>query len=54
MVGTGWFGFGGDADSGPGGGADGGVIGEGRYGDYYGQVVKWGGYCSNHKLRDRA
>ena len=30
VVGTGGLGFGGDADSGPGGGADGGVRGEGR------------------------
>ena len=32
--------FDGDADSGPGGGVDGGVIGEGREGDYDGRLVK--------------
>ena len=54
VVGTGGFGFGGDADGGPGGG-------EGRKGRGYGwggecnaQLVRWGGYYSNHNLRDRA
>ena len=54
VVGTGGFGFVGDADSGPGGGADKGVKGEGWEGDYDGRLVKWVGYCSNHNLRDRA
>ena len=54
VMGTGGFGFGGDADGGLGGGADGGCRGEGQDGDYDGQLVKWGGYCSNHNLMDRA
>ena len=54
VVVTGSLGFRGDTDSGQGGGADGGVRGEGREGDYDGRLVKWGEYCSNHKLRDKA
>ena len=55
MVGTGGFGFGRDTDSGLGGGSDGGVGGDRRDGDgdVDGRLVKWGGYCSNHNLRDR-
>ena len=30
-----------------------GVRGEGQDGDCNGRLVKWGGYCSSHKLRDR-
>ena len=54
MVETLGIGFGGDTEGGPGGGADGGGGGYRRYGYGYGQLVKWGGYCRNHKLRDRA
>ena len=54
VVVTGGFGFGGDADGGPGGGAYGGGRGEGRDRNCNGRLVKWGGYCSNHNLRDRA
>ena len=46
VVGTGGFGFGGDADGGPGGG---GYLWDG-YCD--GRLVKWRGYCSNHNLRE--
>ena len=53
VVRTEGFGFGGDVDSGLGGGADGGRRGEGRGGDCNGRLVKWGGYCSNHNLRYR-
>ena len=41
-------------ESGPGGGENGGVRGEGQYGDYNRGLVKWGRYCSKHNLRDRA
>ena len=51
LAGTGGFGFGGDADGGPGGGGGG---GDGRAGDCDGRLVKWGGYCCNNNLRDRA
>ena len=54
VVVTGGFGFGGDLDSGLEGTSDGGGRGEVRDGDYDGQTIKWGGYCSNHNLRDRA
>ena len=50
MVGTGGFLFGGYVDGGPGGGADRGVGGDVRDGDFDRQLVKWGGYCSIHNL----
>ena len=53
MVGTGGSEFVGDADGGPGGG-EGGGGGDGWDGDCDRQLVKWVGYCSKHKLRDRA
>ena len=53
VVGTVGFGLGGDADSCPGSGEDRGGRGDRRAGDCDGQLVKWGGYCSNHKRRDR-
>ena len=43
MVVTGGFGFGGDVDGGPGVRTDGGGVRGGRYGDGYGQLIKWGG-----------
>ena len=54
VVVTGGFRFGGDTDSGQGGGADGGVRGEVWEGDYNGRLVKWGGYCSNDNVMYRA
>ena len=54
VVVTGGSGFGGDADSGSGGGADVRGGGYGWDGDCDGQLVKWGGYCSKHNLRERA
>ena len=54
VVVTGVLVFVGDADSGLGGGADGGVRGVVRDGDYDGRLIKLGGYCSNHNLRERA
>ena len=54
VVVTGGFGFGGDADGGLGGGVYRWGRGEGQYGDYDGRLVKQGGYCSNHNLRERA
>ena len=54
MVRTGGFGFGGDADVGPGGGGDRGVGGDERDGECDGLLVKWGGYCRNHNLRGRS
>ena len=51
---TGGIGFGWDADGDPGGGEDGGSGGYGRDGDCNGRLVKWGGYCSNHTLREIA
>ena len=47
-------GFGGDLDGGLGGRADGGGRGDGRDGNCNRQLIKWGGYCSKHNLRDRA
>ena len=47
-VGKGGFGFGGDVDGGPGGGAD------VRDVKCNGRLIKWGGYCSKHHLMDRA
>ena len=54
VVVTGGSGFGGDADGGSGGGADVRGGGDGWDGDCVGQLVKWGGYCSKHNLRERA
>ena len=54
VVVTGGFGFGGDLDGGLEGTADGGGRGEVWDGDYDGQTIKWGLYCSKHNLRDRA
>ena len=54
LGGAGGFGFGRDADNGPVGRAYGGGGGDGRYRNYGGRLVKWGGYCRNHKLRDRS
>ena len=54
VVGTGGFVFIGDMNVGPGGGADGGGKGDGRYGDCGRKIVQWGGYCSKHNLRYRA
>ena len=54
VVGIGGFGFGEDVDGGPGGRSDRGGRGGGRDGDYKGQLIKWGGYCSNHNLMERA
>ena len=53
VMGTGGYVFGGDADSGPGKGADVGGGRDGRYGNCNGKLIKWGGYCSKHKLRDK-
>ena len=52
VVGTGWYIFGWDADGGPGGGADRGGGGDEQYGNCDGQLIKWGGYCNKHNLRD--
>ena len=52
MVVTRGFGFVGDADSRPGGGADRGVGEDGWDGDCNRQLVNWGGYCSNHNLKE--
>ena len=46
--------FGGDADGGPVGGADGGVGGYVQDRDCYKRLFIWGGYCSKHNLRYRA
>ena len=54
VVVTGGFGFGGYLDRGLKGTSDGGGRGEGRDRDCDGQTIKWGGYCSNHNLRDRS
>ena len=54
VVGTGWFGFGGDADGGPGGGAGKGGIGDGWGRDCNVKLVNGGGCCSNHNLRYRS
>ena len=54
VVGTGGFGFVGDRDGGPGRRSYGGGGRNRRDGDSNGRLVKWGGYCSNHKLSDRA
>ena len=54
VVGTGGFGFRGDAYRIPGGGEDGGGGEGGRDGDCNGQLVKWVGYYSNHNLSDIA
>ena len=48
------FVFGGDTDGSPGGGVDGGGREDGWDGDCDGRLVKWGGYYSNHNLRDRS
>ena len=54
MVGIGGSGFGEDADGVPGGRADGGGGGYGQDRNCDGQLIQWEGYCSKHKLRDRA
>ena len=54
VVGTGGSGFGGDADGGPGDRLDGGGGRDIHNRNYDGQLIKWGGYCSKHNLRDRA
>ena len=54
VVGTGGFGFGEDKYGGPGEGSDGGGGGYRQDGDCNGLLVKWGGYCSNYNLRERA
>ena len=53
MVVTGGFVFVRDADSGLGGGAEGGAREYGWDGDWNGRLIKWGGYCSNHNLSYR-
>ena len=52
MVVTRGFEFGGDADGGLGGRVYGGDGGDGQDGECNRRLAKWGGYCSNHKLRD--
>ena len=52
VVGTGGFGFGRDLGGGPEGGEDGGGGGYRQDKFCNGRLVKWGGYCSNHNLRD--
>ena len=54
VVGTGGSEFGVDSDGGPVGGAYGGGGRDGRGGNCDGRLIKWGGYCSKHNLRDRA
>ena len=53
VVVTGGSRFGGGADGGPGGGADRGGGGDGQDEKCDVQLIKWGGYCSKHNLRDR-
>ena len=50
MVGTGNFGFGGDADGGLGGGTYGGGGGDGQDGDGDGRLIKWYGTVSKKTL----
>ena len=53
VVGTGGSVFEGDAESSPGGRADRGGGGGRQEKHYDGQLLKRGGYCSKHNLRDR-
>ena len=50
LVGTGWFGYGGYADSSPAGGTAGGGGGDGCDGDKYGRLIKWEGNVANITL----